>query len=155
MASETEIAWAAGFFDGEGHVGVHLHNQKAPCNGRKCKYYRLTVSISNTDLLSVNHFGDIVGVKGSTYASKPGDDTIGGARRKQICYQTRWYARKAADVMEVLLPHLVTKHRQAELAIAFRKMMKPCKGNRVPQSEVDRRGDIANEMHALRFPHVA
>ena len=54
-----ELAWAAGFFDGEGHIGVHVgdHSQ-----GRPWKRIDLYLSISQVDRRVLDRFRDAVGV---------------------------------------------------------------------------------------------
>ena len=95
-------AWAAGFFDGEGCVGVY-HNQ-----GR----YVLSVSVSQgrrepLEILLAMFGGSI-----------QRDYRPGGYNGKGT-YSWRISGNKAAKALKAMLPFLVVKLAQAEVALEF------------------------------------
>jgi hypothetical protein len=105
MISETDKACAAGWLDGEGcvYIGSQLKtNSNQP-------YYRLTVSVVNTDKRIMNWFQERWG--GYIVRQQRG--------RKHIVY--RWYREqiKAGYFLRDILPYLIIKREQAELALAF------------------------------------
>lgn len=105
-SSLTELAWAAGFFDGEGYVGYTFR-----WNGkRRCR--RIDVQISQIDPEVLSRFRDAVGV-GKVYGP------YAAKGRKNPMY--KYGAAKIDDVMlvlERLRPFLSSiKTKQAEEAI--------------------------------------
>ena len=61
MASELDLAWCAGFFDGEGTTSV--------LKAQRDKYCYLRVSVSQKDRTLLDKFQSIVGV-GTVYKAK-------------------------------------------------------------------------------------
>ena len=119
--NKTILAYAAGFFDGEGTIGINAQkpNEK---NGRTLTMYSLKIDIRNTNKevlvwFKKNFNGNIKyysieQLRGSTYNSgKP---------------QWRWNisSNQAKDFLEAILPYLIVKRKQAELAITFQKYRK-------------------------------
>jgi hypothetical protein len=89
---EEEVAWAAGFFEGEGcvtQVGAQF-----------------TVALVNTDKDVIDRFDDIVGI-GRVYGPYEGDDQD-GYKRKRVY---RWVASgyDGYDVMQFLAPWLSSR----------------------------------------------
>ena len=87
MVKETDRAWAAGYFDGEGHVGyTHPSDRNVG---------RINLSVSQKDRRSLDRFAQIVGV-GKVYE-----------RDASVPYQ--WAATNVADkfaALKVLWPYL-------------------------------------------------
>ena len=54
MASKTELAWAAGFFDGEGYITGRPQRQRA--NGLERAYPRLRIAVAQCDPEVLNRF---------------------------------------------------------------------------------------------------
>ena len=106
------LAWAAGIVDGEGCIALVKGRH------RRCKeYYALRVAVTNTDprmLLQLRHtLGGAI--------TKHGVIKVAGHKRVW-----RWSAtgRIAAEMLQKMLPWLVTKRDQAELAISFRQCLR-------------------------------
>jgi hypothetical protein len=101
MATETEIAWAAGFFEGEGHFSIAVDKRRPYHPG----YAR--VGLDNTDLETLSRFAAIVGL---------GQIRSRGIRiegRKQIW---DWTVTKASDVkyvIQLFRPWLSSKRIEA------------------------------------------
>lgn len=106
MWTETEIAYAAGIFDGEGHAGIHGHVHR---NGTK--YLWLNVEIANTCLPLLNWLSNKFG--GSIVAkTKQREDY----RQVFVLY---FKGPMAATFLEIVLPYLIVKKEVAQACIQF------------------------------------
>ncbi len=90
---EKELAWAAGFFDGEGHMSPHI--DKRP--GRSPSFQ---LEIEQTDRRPLERFKRAVGQGGSITMRKP--RAIG---RKPL-YRLHYYSAAAFETARLLYPHL-------------------------------------------------
>jgi hypothetical protein len=97
MFSDPEIAWAAGFFEGEGRI---THGAA-----------RIVVRVNNTDPEPIYRFAEIV-CYGEVYG--PYDN---GPRRKPFWV---WMARDfdALEVLEMMWPWLSARRRRRALELA-------------------------------------
>lgn len=105
---KIDLAYTAGLFDGEGSVGISKQTE------RKCKtgyYYRLWVSMSNTDQEIIywleKHFG------GSAIQRK-----VNGDRYKNQ-YQWALAPKNAINFLKLISPYVRIKKQQIELCIQF------------------------------------
>lgn len=98
----TEIAYTAGFFDGEGCVRIKKANQGG-------NSYYLIAHITNTNPVILKKVQDLFG--GNTRVQEKG-------RNKPIY---NWYitSSEANDFLKTLQPFLIEKKSQAELGIKF------------------------------------
>lgn len=109
MPTETDRAWAAGLFEGEGSITFGMRSRGVGLSsGRSC-----ALNLGMTDRDVVSKFHNIVGV-GSVYVYKRNDND---SKRK---IQYRWSVKNKLGVEEVLcrlLPHLGERRatRAAEL----------------------------------------
>jgi len=100
----TKIAWLAGFFDGEGSVGIYE-------NGTGNFYVRLT--LTNTDKATLERVQEIL--EENEIPSYCRWDQQKTNRKPR--WQLLWLgSTKPMKLIDLLLPHLVTKKEQAELA---------------------------------------
>ena len=104
----TELAWAAGFFDGEGYAGVE--RQKGTKKHHDFRY--LVLVVSQVEREPLERFMTAVGV-GHIY---------GPYARKKITHRptSRWTARnfQARAAVKLLWPYLSTpKKRQIQRAV--------------------------------------
>ena len=99
---KTEIAYIAGFFDGEGCVRIKQANQGG-------NSYYLIAHITNTNPVILKKVQDLFG--GNTRVQEKG-------RNKPIY---NWYitSSEANDFLKTLQPFLIEKKSQAELGIKF------------------------------------
>lgn len=98
----TEVAYIAGFFDGEGCVRIKRSNQKG-------NSYHVIAHITNTNKKILKYVESLFG--GNTRKQERGiNKTI-----------YNWYitSSEAVDFLRMLLPFLQEKKIQAELAIYF------------------------------------
>ena len=100
----TKIAWAAGFMDGEGYIGI------TRCLDRRTGrlYYRVQVDVGQVHREPIALFQELFG------------GTIGHrTNKKQGCWNWRKFGKEACNVIRILLPYLVVKRRQAELVLEY------------------------------------
>ena len=111
---QTDIAWLAGFFDGEGTISLHRANLKI----WKHPYLCPTFQAPNTDKRLIIHAADIIeqmiGVRPSITVSNKGGNGCKKAWRVRVKSQ-----RQLAVILPILMLYLVSKGRQAELVLAF------------------------------------
>ena len=102
------VVWAAGFLDGEGCI---LIERRRNHSGRGWNY-KLYTRVSNNDPAPLEIFKDLFGGYITTQ-KKP-------ATTKSISH---WHGgcRIAAKALRELLPYLVVKREQAEIAISFQE----------------------------------
>lgn len=99
------LPYVAGFFDGEGSIGIY----KAYYRG-KCVGYRLRTQLCQNRGEEANELMEQLSA------------TFGGSastQQKKLNWQLN--AEKAADFLSQILPHLRMKKLQAEVAIAWQK----------------------------------
>jgi hypothetical protein len=104
---DANLLWMAGFFDGEGYVGLQLCRDK----GRNLHYVKLKVSVTNTDLHSLAPFRATF--HGTTVRSWQGRAT------SKVVYRWDLSGKRAYDFLMTIAPHLITKKEQVDLAIKF------------------------------------
>lgn len=97
MSRETDLAWAAGFFDGEGTVGLWKNNGGSPGLGRK----RLSASVSQKPREPLDHFVSICGGK------------VNGPYKQQLSpggvYLVSYGGDNVLALYELIGPYLVAK----------------------------------------------
>lgn len=108
---DTEIAWCAGFIDGEGCIYIQ------PCtpHGRsKETTYILSLNITNVDYDTINRIKSMWGI-----------GRIGKKVRYSENHSSTFYfiasANQALYILKSVLPYLVTKRKEAEIAIKFQE----------------------------------
>ena len=111
MEDRIFLAWAAGFFDGEGCVLVELSKQKA------CKHGFRTVlhaTVTQTSLPCLELFLDRFGGKIVTNEHK----TPTGRR---WAVQYRWSVKNddAIAFLKAILPYCVVKREQVDVAVSY------------------------------------
>lgn len=121
MISETDKAWAAGFFDGEGSISMWQVNH---ANGMRFGI-RLTVTQKHKrPLLKLQKLwgGTINKQKSEKY-------------EKTNCWYWAVYGWDMLYFLDDILPYSVQKHRQIKLAVAYqlRRQIKP--GRRLTNAE--------------------
>lgn len=138
---QIDLAWAGGFFDGEGHIGIHRSRVRRR-DGKAT--YGLQLSLAQVDRRQVARFEQIVGGQSRRYAV-----TQGGNRAP---YKTVWYAwgPEASQVLEWLMPHLVGKREQAQLAIEFQNEKVSSPRRRVSEDELQWQESMSLRLRQLR-----
>lgn len=114
MPTEFEYAWSAGIIDGEGSIRVQKY---FPHGKLKHVYHQLRVVVDNTDPEMILKLKSIFG-QNIYFGQKPKNE-----RSKQI-YGWCAIGRGAEDVINKVLPYLVTKRKQAEIALEFARTIR-------------------------------
>jgi hypothetical protein len=113
--SETDLAYCAGLFDGEGCI--HIGKATAQCKrGRVSPYYGLVASLLMTRYEAIQKFEEIFGGTAKPRNRKPPAKNV---------WERKIYGENVQDMAKVLLPYLRIKREQALLAIQFREHMAP------------------------------
>ena len=109
--TDVQAAWLACAIDGEGTIGIW--RQRRSKNDPRWRYYA-AVSISNTNFDFIKHASNLVDgavhVHNSERVKKEGH---------RVCYVLRVRSRAIPQVLEQILPHLIVKRKQAEVALSF------------------------------------
>lgn len=131
MSRSHSIAWAAGFFDGEGSVSIHAPQPKRGC-------HNLHISISQKvqePLLEVQRlFGGKIYIKSD--------------KGRAVGYQWNVGSVKAADMLRQMMPYLVHKNQVAALALDYQATMTNSR-KKVPDEIIEKRRLIREEIIRL------
>jgi len=96
--------WLAGFFDGEGYMGVSHH--------KNFNWYQLVMAIMNTDQFLLESIRQ-------TYGGTV--QTIGRPHNPKwkVCYCIKWYGLEAQAMARTMLPYSRLKASQLKLSLEF------------------------------------
>ena len=127
-----KLAYIAGFFDGEGYIGIQKTKYK---HGDGQYRYFLEINLCQIDprplLRIIEEFG------GRLYMVKPHPPS-------RPLYRWRAAAVKAADFLVEISPWLLNKREQAEIALSFQKTMLRSAGRKsVPTDVHEKRKELA------------
>lgn len=127
---QVELAWAAGILDGEGCIHFSVFQ---PPNRPSAKY-RVIVTIQMVHLPTLEKIQEMLG--GTV---RPIDRKANKGNRRDIW---RWTVtcREAGEVLTLLLPYLVTKQPEAQIALEYFAN---------PRTKPSRRGRSAEETASL------
>ncbi len=111
-SSVADLAYFAGFFDGEGSISLSPYSNTR--GERKKRAYYLRISIVNTHLPTLQWIKDIWNL-----------GTINihcFEERRKLRGEWRASSNQALHILRLTLPFLRAKREQAEIAIAFQEM---------------------------------
>ena len=134
---EKVLAYAAGLFDGEGSVII----------AKSKNTYWLQSRVTNTDLRLLDfmkkHFGGFVCRQG-----KAGPNS--GPRRTRECWYWAITSNNASAFLVMILPYLLAKGEQAEIAIEFQKRLSGTHGaHHIPAEELKVRESYKQRISCL------
>ena len=141
MLTQTDIAWAAGFIDGEGCVSTPVRMRS-----RNRRDYSLALYVGQVDprpLLRLRaYFGGEVVPRTSRNGGRP-------------IFMWRVTGNTAEVALRVLLPFLMVKEEQARLAIALRDRIKSyvVVGRKVDDLETAERMALVEAIKAAKWRH--
>ena len=128
---KVDLAWMAGFMDGEGSIGAYT------------RYYNVYVSITNTERWMLELFKFAFG--GNVY------DLLGGEVNWKARYEYKISGDKALVMLRALLPYLKLKKGQAELAVQYLEHRKRGHKSRpVTEAEFILRKSYADRINVMR-----
>ena len=108
LNSPTALAWAAGFIDGEGCIQAPVRLRE-----RNRRGYGLSLYVGQVDPRPLHRLADTFG--GLVYPKS----RQSGERRQMFMWRVTGLT--AADALSALLPYLLVKREQAELALQLRE----------------------------------
>ena len=111
-ATDVQFAWAAGFIDGEGCLGIF--NERDKRKGNSYTHFRPSIQVSNSNLESLKSMKRILFNHGTVMPL--------GKRRPRHKPVHQYSIRRQIHIVEILfalLPYFVTKRVQAEHLLAF------------------------------------
>jgi hypothetical protein len=114
--AETDLAWAAGFIDGEGCVSI-VQRWTGACSTKKSyRYYQLNINVPQINKDPLLKLQKMFG--GQIQAIKPT-----GPRRQSFVWTI--HAALAGRMLSMLVPYLIVKKNEAELALQYQNDVKP------------------------------
>jgi hypothetical protein len=138
----VEAAYAAGLFDGEGHIAITFRS-----NGKgKARYprYQLYCSMSQNNREAIEWLVSIFG--GSSRF-------VVGKRSYNRRYYERWNwvisTANAAAFLETIRPYMIVKKQEIEIALAFQATMDKHRF-RIPAEVVDFRRECHQRIRDIR-----
>lgn len=146
LAKVSQIDWArmAAYVDGEGCITVYAsHSPKYNPMARSPKF-TISVVVANTDPRMVawihERFGGFVHIRKQQKS------------KWRVCYHWAASAITASLILKGIMPYLVTKKEQADIALAVAATMQ--KHNRqVPQEVTDLRRDLCKQLTEMKRQH--
>lgn len=136
MSNKHFIAWAAGFFDGEGSISV-LHRKR---KNNRAGWFALHLCVVNTNRDALLALQDQWG--GGIYARPPKPN------RRPI-FQWHLGDLAAEKFLRDVRPYLRVKAPQATLALEFRSYKQKSPYRFVSREQYDRMGEIAAAIREL------
>lgn len=127
---EADYIYAAGFIDGEGHIGIMKMTGNSNIN-QMYPSYTLLVQIYNTNLEVLEWFQRKFGGKFYEVMSL------------QPNRKDQWYwkltSKSACEFLKLIRPYCIVKREQVKLAIEFYDSKKNFTGYIIPKEEVEKR----------------
>jgi len=111
----TQLAYFAGFFDGEGCILIEKPIYKRK-NGKESPNYTLVVKTDNTNEWILQRLRMCFG--GSVYLHHP----VGEALNVRPIWVWVVRAKCAGKFLKAIVPYLILKKPEAEIAIAFQEL---------------------------------
>jgi hypothetical protein len=138
--SEQEVAYAAGFFDGEGSVSLCKYVEK---QSKYPYHHRLRICIPNTDFAVIDWLAETFGGTSKTRKKR-------GNRKAQKVWTLN--GPKASVFLQQVLPYLKVKSPAALLAIDFQsKRYGNPRMKGISQEEWNRRDSLYWELKSLNY----
>ena len=120
---ETDKAYIAGLFDGEGSVSILSTMQKNLKEFKRGRKLTLLAYVTNTNEDILNWLNKIFGGNKKFKASGLG---------KKPCFRWQVGTRTAKEFLEIIYPYLKIKKRQAEIGIEFQSLKRIRAYNKYP-----------------------
>lgn len=134
----ADLAYAAGFFDGEGHIRIQQHSAR-------CRTFMLQATATQATLFPLDWLQERFG---GTVASR-----LQGYRGEQRAQYTWQISSAGAErFLRLILPYMLVKRDEAEIALQFRATFRPQFGDRsrMPESVLKERNDMRLQLQQLR-----
>lgn len=125
MSRAHELAWCAGFFDGEGFVTIQKRNSKV--NGKQYEGFYLRIGINH---VNPEPLYEIQRIFGGTIRKQNPDKVIGN---RHLRHSWQASCQQAADALIQMMPYFRNKFQVAELGIELQNTM----GNRGQRTSLE------------------
>lgn len=137
MPSELDLAWAAGFIDGEGSIHIRIDK-----TGRTSPRYTLILTATNTNKESIDKLKNIL------YGTTPSIKMRKG-NTKPI-YRFTSSANKALENLKLIQKYSIVKREQIKLGIEFQSQpsINPC-GKKLSDEYHNLQKQYYDKMHLL------
>ena len=148
MSKSHELAWCAGFFDGDGYIHINKVTVK-PRNENQTSYiqHRLRIGINHVAIEPLIKVSKILG--GEVRLDK-------SSIKKQYDKYNRkprhiWFLNDSAakEALIKLMPYLINKTKVAELAIDFRNTYTKLGGGKIEESTLELRDSYKEQITHL------
>lgn len=140
MSKSHQLAWAAGFIDGDGHITIQ--NRKTKYKDKEYSSTYLRVGACQSHPTPLEKLQDLFG--GSIRPKNSGPNPHGYNRKPQWIWSLS--TAQAAEALTQMLPYFVHKRDVALLALKFQETMSENKKITSPDIVAERlgiQGDIA------------
>lgn len=142
MSKSHQLAWAAGFMDGDGHICIQNRKTK-----HKDKIYTgtyLRVGACQASLPPLEKLQQLFG--GSIKPKNSGPNREGYNRKPQWVWALS--TQEAANALEQMLPYLLHKKKVAELALEFQTTMSKTK-QQLSEEVIAKRLQLQSEITSI------
>ena len=143
MSRTHMLAWAAGFFDGEGYITIQRRNTKAKSGKRYFGHY-LRVGLKHVAPAPIYELQKLFGGTIKVEVRKSNKD---GYNRKAI-HVWSLSCNQAVEALKQMMPYFLNKNKVAELAFKFQATMQDNKLE-LPLEIVLQREQIKEELFKL------
>lgn len=140
IPTETELAYIAGLFDGEGCVSIYAKYDEK--NDRR--YHALNVSIANGNSAVLRWVQARLG-------GRLNNNGVGGKGAARDCWSLRWSNTQTVEFLTAVLPYLIVKREAAEIGLEFRKTVTAkvdCRTG-IPAGVIGRREQLHERLAAI------
>ena len=134
MDGELRWAWLAGFWDGEGTIGIIREKRSANKSGYR---YTCYMSIANTSLESMKAVADMLSIS-LDQIKLDNQAHLSKHPLHKPCYKITVRGRRVLLPIIKMLPYLVVKKRQAQVVIDLASCIEPRENYLFPEEEVAR-----------------
>ena len=148
MSKSHDLAWAAGFFDGEGYVTIHKRIVKPKKETHK-EYiaHRLRIGLNHVAPAPVYELSRLFG--GYVYHEKITNRKNSDGYNRKDRYAWILCDEQAKEVLIQLMPYLRNKNKVAELGIELRKTFTVSGGGEISQETLNKREELRIQIATL------
>ncbi len=120
MSRTHDVAWAAGFFDGEGFVTIQKRNTKAK-SGKRYESYYLRIGINH---VAVEPLNEMFRIFGGTIRKQSAHSVVGNRHQR---HSWQMSCSQAKEALITMMPYFRNKQKAAELGIELQNTMSDIK----------------------------
>lgn len=125
MSRAHDLAWCAGFFDGEGYITIQ--RRKSTVNGKIYEGHYLRIGVNH---VAIEPLKELKRVLGGTIKQQT-EHTVIGNRKQRHSWQMS--TKEAAQTLISLMPYFRNKNQVAALALDFQKTISENKQTLSPE----------------------